>query len=60
MNTGIIMVQHGDFPFDFKEKHKEIFMFVKQMLEGISKETRKIVRNPDDPIALIWRRLKIQ
>ncbi len=58
MNTGIIMVQHGDFPFDFKEKHKEIFMFVKQMLEGISKETRKIVRNPDDPYSVDMEKIK--
>jgi len=49
MNTGIIMVQHGDFPFDFKEKNKEMFNFIKQMLEEISQKTRKIARDPEDP-----------
>lgn len=58
MNTGIIMVQHGDFPFDFKEKHKEMFTFVKQMLEEISKETRKMARDPDDPYTVDMQKIK--
>jgi len=60
MKTGIIMVQHGDFPFDFKEKNKEMFKFIKQMLVGISKETRDITRILMIPTVLILRRLLIQ
>lgn len=58
MNTGIIMVQHGDFPFEFKEKYKEMFTFVKQMLEEISKETRKIARDPNDPYSVDMNKIK--
>ena len=58
MNTGIIMVQHGDFPFDFKEKHKEMFIFIKQILEGISQETLKIARDPDDPYSVDMQKIK--
>ena len=58
MNTGIIMVQHGDFPFDFKEKHKEMFTFIKQMLEEISQETRKIPRDPNDPYSVDMQKIK--
>jgi sirohydrochlorin cobaltochelatase len=46
--TGIILVQHGDFPFDFKEKQKEMFEFVEGMLEKISDRTRTLPRKPDD------------
>ncbi len=58
MDSGIIMVQHGDFPFDFKEKNKEMFNFIKQMLEGISQETRKIKRTPDDPYSVDMQKIK--
>ncbi len=47
-DTGIILVQHGDFPFDFKEKQKEMFEFIEGMLEKISDETRSLPRKPDD------------
>lgn len=47
-DTGIILVQHGDFPFDFKEKQKEMFHFIESMLEKISDETRPLKRRPDD------------
>lgn len=58
MDTGIIMVQHGDFPFDFKEKNKQMFTFIKQMLGEISSETRKITRDPDDPYSLDMQKIK--
>jgi len=29
---GIIIIQHGDFPLDFKEKHREMFDFIKEMI----------------------------
>jgi len=58
MSTGIIMVQHGDFPFDFKKKNKDMFKFIKQMLEEISQETRQIARDPDDPYNSDMQRIK--
>ena len=58
MKTGIIMVQHGDFPFDFKEKNKEMFIFIKQMLGEVSEETRKIERDPDDPYNFDMKKIK--
>ena len=48
MKTGIILVQHGDFPFDFIEKNNKMFNFIRQMIEQVSKETRKIPRDPND------------
>lgn len=45
METGIIMVQHGDFPFEFKENNKDMFDFIKKMLGEISAKTREIHRN---------------
>jgi hypothetical protein len=47
--TGIIMVQHGDFPFDFIEKQKPMFEFIEGMLEKLSDRTRGLPRKPDDP-----------
>lgn len=58
MNTGIILVQHGDFPFEFKEKHEEMFKFIKQMLEGVSQETRKITRESNDPYSIDMQKIK--
>ncbi len=46
---GIIIVQHGDFPFDFVDKHREMFNFVKGMIDRVSQNTREIERAPDDP-----------
>lgn len=43
---------------DLKEKHKEMFKFIKQMLEGISKETRKLPRNTDDPYSMDIQKIK--
>ncbi|BAI61142.1 conserved hypothetical protein [Methanocella paludicola SANAE] len=48
-DTGIILVQHGDFPFDFKEKQKLMFDFIEGMLEKLSDRTRGLPRKPDDP-----------
>jgi sirohydrochlorin cobaltochelatase len=45
---GIIIVQHGDFPHDFKDEHREMFDFVKKMIEEVSQKTREIEREPDD------------
>ncbi len=46
---GIIIVQHGDFPFDFMDKHREIFDFVKGMINKVSQKTRELERDPHDP-----------
>ncbi|MGZ4931979.1 MAG: sirohydrochlorin chelatase [Halobacteriota archaeon] len=46
---GIIIIQHGDFPFDFMDKHREMFDFVKGMINRVSQKTREIERTYDDP-----------
>lgn len=46
--TGIIIIQHGDFPSDFREKQKKMFDFIEGMLEKLSDEARMLERSPDD------------
>lgn len=48
-DIGIILVQHGDFPFDFKDKERKTFDFIESMIDRLCEETRKIPRAPDDP-----------
>lgn len=48
-DMGIILVQHGDFPFDFIEKQKPMFDFIEGMLEALSDKARPLPRKPDDP-----------
>lgn len=43
--TGIVIIQHGDFPFDFKEKEKKMFDFIERMLEDLSNESRNLRRD---------------
>jgi sirohydrochlorin cobaltochelatase len=45
---GIIIIQHGDFPHDFMDKHREMFDFIKGMISEVSKITREIEREPND------------
>ncbi|MGZ4893169.1 MAG: sirohydrochlorin chelatase [Halobacteriota archaeon] len=45
---GIIIIQHGDFPHDFKEKYRDMFDFIKGMINEVSQKTREIDREPDD------------
>jgi sirohydrochlorin cobaltochelatase len=45
---GIIIIQHGDFPRDFKDEHREMFDFIKGMIEEVSQKTREMKREPDD------------
>ncbi|HTY91981.1 MAG TPA: CbiX/SirB N-terminal domain-containing protein [Methanocella sp.] len=56
-DIGIILVQHGDFPFDFKEKQRPMFDFIEGMLEKISDRTRDLPRKPDDPYSCDMRML---
>ena len=46
---GFVIVQHGDFPHDFKDKHREMFDFVEGMIAEVSQKAREIEREPDDP-----------
>ena len=48
IKKGFVIIQHGDFPQDFKDKHQKMFDFIKKMIEGVSHKTREIERNPDD------------
>ena len=45
---GIIIIQHGDFPHDFMDEHREMFDFVGEMINQVSHKTREIEREPDD------------
>jgi sirohydrochlorin ferrochelatase len=56
-DSGIIMVQHGDFPFDFKEKQKPMFDFIEGMLDSLSDKTRTLPRKADDPYTCDMRML---
>ena len=45
---GVLIVQHGDCPLDFKDEYREMFDLIQEMIEEVSRETREIRREPDD------------
>ncbi|WP_424356512.1 sirohydrochlorin chelatase [Methanocella sp. MCL-LM] len=47
-NTGILIVQHGDFPFDFIEKHREMYERIEGIMEHLSEESRKLTHTPEN------------
>lgn len=48
--TGVLIVQHGDFPFDFIEKHREMYEYIESIMEKLSEASRKLPRKAgDDP-----------
>lgn len=48
-SQGIVWVQHGDFPFDFKDREKPMFDMIEVMLGKLSEKTRGLPRRADDP-----------
>ncbi len=49
-DTGIVMIYHGDVPFDYKEKEKETYDGVQMMMNMASEKIRAVPREGiDDP-----------
>jgi sirohydrochlorin cobaltochelatase len=49
-DLGIVMIYHGDIPFDYREKEKETYDGVQKMMEIASEKIRAISRDAmDDP-----------
>jgi sirohydrochlorin ferrochelatase len=46
--TGIMIVQHGDFPFDFIGKHREMYERIEGIMEQLSEESRKLTHTPEN------------
>jgi sirohydrochlorin ferrochelatase len=44
-DTGIVLVQHGDFPSDFHVKEPKLYEFVEGILEKLSEDARQIDRS---------------
>jgi sirohydrochlorin cobaltochelatase len=44
-NTGVIIVQHGDLPFDFKDREPKLYEMAERMMERLSDETRALDRS---------------
>lgn len=47
-NTGILIVQHGDFPFDFIEKYRDMYECIEGVMEHLSEESRKLPHTPEN------------
>ena len=47
-DTGILIIQHGDFPFDFIEKHKEMYERVEGIMEKLSEESQSLPHTPEN------------
>ncbi len=47
-NTGILIIQHGDFPFDFIEKHRDIYERIEGIMEKLSQESRVLPHTPEN------------
>jgi sirohydrochlorin cobaltochelatase len=57
-DTGVLMVQHGDFPFDFIEKQPEMYHRIEGIMQRLSEESRKLDHSPEqDPHAADTRKL---
>jgi sirohydrochlorin ferrochelatase len=44
-NTGVIMIQHGDLPFDFKDREPRLYEMAEHMMGRLSEETRALDRS---------------
>jgi len=55
---GIVIIQHGDFPQYFKDKHQKMFDFIKGMIEDVSHKTREIERSSDDCYLMDMKKIK--
>ena len=57
-DTGVLIVQHGDFPFDFIEKEPETYRRVEEFLQRLSDASRELDHGPAaDPHAADMERL---
>ena len=57
-DTGILMVQHGDFPFDFIEKQPEMYHRIESVMQRLSEASKRLDHSPEqDPHAADTRKL---
>ncbi len=57
-DTGILLVQHGDFPFDFIEKQPEMYHRIESVMQRLSEASKKLDHSPEeDPHAADTRKL---
>ena len=47
-DTGILIIQHGDFPFDFIEKHRDMYERIEGIMEKLSEESRILPHTPEN------------
>jgi sirohydrochlorin ferrochelatase len=49
-DTGVLIVQHGDFPFDFIEKQPEMYHRIEGVMQRLSEASKKLYHSPEqDP-----------
>ncbi len=57
-DTGILIVQHGDFPFDFIEKQPEMYHRIESVMQRLSEASKQLDHSPEqDPHAADTRKL---
>lgn len=57
-DTGILIVQHGDFPFDFIEKQPEMYHRIEGVMKRLSEASKKLDHSPEqDPHAADMQKL---
>jgi len=57
-DTGVLIVQHGDFPLDFIEKEPETYLRIENFLHHLSEASKKLDHGPEyDPHAADTRKL---
>lgn len=47
-DTGILIVQHGDFPLDFIEKRRDTYERIEGIMEKLSQESRSLPHTPEN------------
>jgi sirohydrochlorin cobaltochelatase len=47
-DTGILLVQHGDFPFDFIEKQPEMYHRIESIMQRLSEASKKLDHSPEE------------
>jgi sirohydrochlorin ferrochelatase len=57
-DTGILIVQHGDFPFDFIEKQPAMYHRIESVMQRLSEASKQLDHSPEqDPHAADTRKL---
>jgi sirohydrochlorin ferrochelatase len=57
-DSGVLVIQHGDFPFDFIEKQPEMYHRIEGVMQRLSEASKKLDHSPEeDPHAADTRKL---